>query len=189
MDEIILPVTAGGARIHHHNFKRFQRVADALQLRLYIFRRRDIAIREMPKIELHARLKAPLKRHFINAPGRLPARNRPFIHAAEKVIGRIKMRPAVRRDAHHFPRRELAFGQLIHANVEFLRQARRGHVMIVILNFGQHMRWVRSDPAFECHRNINETACHGGPLILQKSRQRGSNRQSRDRPSPAGRKW
>ena len=151
MDEIILPVTAGGARIHHHNFKRFQRVADALQFCLHIFRRRDIAIREMPKIELHARLKAPFQRHFINAPGRLPARNRPFIHAAEEVIGRIKMRPAMGCDAHHFPRGELAFGQLIHADAEFLRQARRGHLVIVIFNFGQHMRRIGCDPAFECH--------------------------------------
>jgi hypothetical protein len=52
--------------------------------------------------------------------------------------------------------------------LRFLRKARRGHVMVVILNLGQHMRRVGSDPTLECDRDINETACYGFPPYSSK---------------------
>jgi hypothetical protein len=47
-------------------------MADALELGLDIFGRCDIAVRQVPEVELHAGLEAPFERHFVDGPGTLP---------------------------------------------------------------------------------------------------------------------
>ena len=136
-------------------------MANALQFCLHIGDCGDIAMFKMPEIELHARLNAPIKWHFINAPGRLATRHQPFIHAAEIMIGRVNMRAVMGADLNTLNRGIFAFGQLIYANAEILRHARRGHVVIQIFDLWQRMGRVTDDAGLECDGNINNTTGHG----------------------------
>ena len=56
-------------------------MADTLKLCLDVIRSNDIAIFEMTKIELHARLETPVKRHFINSNGPFTA-----VHGGGKMV-------------------------------------------------------------------------------------------------------
>ena len=65
-DIVVLPIALACRRINHDDFERLQRVADARELGLDIGSGHDIAIGQRCEIKLHAGLKTPIKRDFIN---------------------------------------------------------------------------------------------------------------------------
>src|SRR5215212_6073816 len=67
-DVILLPVFGPGASIDHHDLQWRKRVTDALEFVFDILGGRHIAVGQMPEIQLHAWLQAPLQRHFIDRP-------------------------------------------------------------------------------------------------------------------------
>src|SRR5882757_2029033 len=67
--DVVLPAILGaGAGVDDDDLERRQRVADALEFGFDIFGGRDIAIRQMTEIKLHAGLQAPFQRHFVDGP-------------------------------------------------------------------------------------------------------------------------
>jgi hypothetical protein len=68
-------------------------VADALQLGLDISGADHVAVREMPEIELHARLVEPFERQLVDGRGALAA-----IHGRGVVPGRVDVGAVVGRD-------------------------------------------------------------------------------------------
>ena len=85
-----LAVFRPGAGVDDDDLERLQLVADALQLRLDVGGGRDIAVGEMPEIELHPRLETPFERDFVDRPGALA-----LVHRGMIVPGRIEMRAVV----------------------------------------------------------------------------------------------
>src|SRR5438477_532109 len=64
-DVIRLAVSRAGAGVDDDDLQRFQRMTDAVELGGDILGHHDIAIGEMPEIELDARLQAPVERHLV----------------------------------------------------------------------------------------------------------------------------
>src|SRR6478736_7646807 len=62
-------VRGTGARVHDHDFKRRQGMANTLELGLDILRRRDVTVRKMSEIEFDTGLKAPVERNLVDGDG------------------------------------------------------------------------------------------------------------------------
>ena len=160
IDVVVLAVLRPGRGVHHHDLQRLQRVADALQLRLHIAGRGDIAIGQMAEVELHRRLEAPFQRHLVDPPRWLAARLQPVVHRREVVIRRIEMRAVVRADVAALHRGVFAVRQLIDPHPHVLGHRRRGHVMVHVFDLRQRVRRIALDPRLQRHRDVDQPARH-----------------------------
>src|SRR5665213_1160376 len=109
-DIIRLAVGFAGGGVDQHDFERLERMIDAFELGLDVVGGDDIAIREMPEVQLDCRLEAPLQRHLVDGDGALAA-----IHGRRIVIRRIEMRAAVGGERNPFDRPAFAVRQIVDA--------------------------------------------------------------------------
>ncbi|MNF78349.1 hypothetical protein D3C84_605290 [compost metagenome] len=127
-----------GAGVDQDNVQRLEDVFDARQLSLHFGGADHMAIRQMTKVQLHARLQAPVQRQFVDAESRLAT-----VRGRGVVPRGVHMRTAVRRDLQALGRPGLVAGQLR------LGQAgkHRGHLrpallMVHVVDFRQQRRWI-----------------------------------------------
>ena len=80
---------------------------DARQFRFHLGRGDDMTIGEVAEIELHARLKTPVERHFVD--GDRPA---PAVHGRGVMPGRVEMSAAMGGHLDHLDGPALAIGQI-----------------------------------------------------------------------------
>ena len=135
-------------------------MADAFQFRLYIAGCGDIAVGQMPEIQLHAGLEAPFQRHFIDPPGWLPARFQGVVHGGEEVVRRVQMGTVMGGYFHFLHRCVFAVRQLIDPDAHVFRHGRGGLVVIQILDLWQHVRRIALDARHQRDGDVDQAARH-----------------------------
>src|SRR5262249_48665379 len=100
-----LAVGGAGISVHQHDLERFERMADALELRFDVAGGGHIAVRESSGIELDARLEAPFERHLVDGDRALAA-----VHGGVKMVGRVEMGAIVSHERDQLDRPALAVG-------------------------------------------------------------------------------
>src|SRR6185503_2887444 len=83
-------IRGAGAGVHDDNFEWGKCVTDALEFSLDVLCGRDVAVRKMAEVELHAGLETPFKRHLVDGNGTLAV-----IHGGGEMPGCIEMCRAV----------------------------------------------------------------------------------------------
>ncbi len=103
----IIRAAVGRARagIHEHDVERRERVRDARELGLHVACGRDIAVGEVPKVELDSALEAPVERHLVDRDRSLAA-----VHGRGEMPGRVEMGGVVRRQLDPLDRPTFALG-------------------------------------------------------------------------------
>ena len=130
---------------------------DTLQFGLDILGSRDIAVRKMPEVELHARLKTPFQRHLVDGPGALAA-----IHGGMEVPGRVQMRPVVGGERYLLHRPALAIRQIFRLQpVEELQHPRQALLVIDILDGRVIARRIGRHVVLQGNGDIDQLARHG----------------------------
>ena len=87
-------------------------MADTLQLGLDVAGGRNIAVRQMPEVELHPWLEAPFQRHLIDGDRRAATGNQRAVHGRMVMIGRVQMGAVMGGQADAFHRPAFAIGQI-----------------------------------------------------------------------------
>lgn len=125
---------------------------DALKLRLHLVGADNMPVRQMTKIELHARLKSPFKRYLIY-------RGRGFaaIHGRGIVPRRIQVGSIVRRERDRFHGPRFAIGKVGRGEAG----KERGHLIhcglvIAVINRNLHARWIGDHIGAKRNGQIND---------------------------------
>src|SRR3989441_6914689 len=155
-----LAVGRARARVHDDDVERTQRVADALQLRLHVLRRHDVAVGPRAEVELHAGLKAPLERHLVDRDRALAA-----VHRRGEVIRRVEVRAVVGHEADPLDRPALGVGQLRFLQPrEEGRDVLRGVAVAEVLDLRAVARRIGDHVVLDGHRQIDDRSGHAGSL-------------------------
>ena len=140
-------------------------MADALQLRLDVRGLDDVAVVEVAEVELDARIVEPFQRQLVDALAGPAAGRQPFVLAGEVVVGRVDVGAVVGADLDALDGGVLAFRQRVHGDAHILRHARRGLMVVEILDLGQAVRRVGLDAGLERDGQVDIAAGHGRLLL------------------------
>lgn len=149
------------AGVHENDLQRPQGMADPAELLFHIGRRHHVAVREMPEVELHRRLQAPLQRHLVDG-------YRPFaaVHRRCVVVGRVQMGAVVGGDPYPFDRPPLAVGKVRDGGARKERHhLRRGLPVVVVVDLREVAGRVGGDPGLQRNGQIDEPANRHGRMV------------------------
>ena len=131
-------------------------MTDAVELRLHVVGRHQIAVVEVTKIELHAGLIAPFQRNLVDGDGAFP-----FVHRRMVMPGRIHVGAVMGAQLHPLDRPAHTVGKLIGLQAGKQAADLLGRLLVLVISdFLQHEVGIRLDPVFQRHGNVDETARH-----------------------------
>jgi len=136
-------------------------VADAFELAFDVSRGGDIAVGQMPEIQLHGRLVAPFERHLINPPRWLAAGLQGVVHGGEVVIGGVQMCAVVGADGAALDGRIFTAWKLVDPNPHKLRHGGGGLVVVDVFDLRQRVRRIALDPGLERRGDVDQATRHG----------------------------
>ena len=131
-------------------------MADALQFRFDIGGGGHVTVGEMTEVQFHARLEAPVERHFVDGDRALAV-----IHGGREVPRRIEMCGAMRGQPHPLEAPAFAVGQifLLEAGKEF-QDVGRGRFMIEIFDRRPVAGRIGGDVVLKRNGNVDHYARH-----------------------------
>jgi hypothetical protein len=115
-----------------------------------------MAIRQMPEIELHAGLKAPVERHLVDGDGA-----RATVHRGVVVPRGVHVRAVVRGELHAFDGPALAIGQIL--GLQARKEPADVGCRLRVSGVGDGRpvtRRIGRDVVFEWNRKVDESARH-----------------------------
>ena len=131
-------------------------MADALELRVDVGRRRDVAVGKMAEVEFHPALKTPFERHLVDRPGALA-----LVHGRMIVPGRVEMGAVVRRELHALDGPSLPVRQILLLEPGKERQDLRQTLLVVgIFDLGAKPRRVGWDVVLQRRGNVDQSPGH-----------------------------